>query len=80
MPDCILGTAQGEAQAAVGAVQLAEFQPHQLLVWLAGVVCKHKCTDSNQSVSVGSDHSLTYIKRTDFDERCCRDGTLFALY
>lgn len=43
MPDCFLGTAQGEDRAAVGAAQLAEVLPHQLLVCLAGAVCKHKC-------------------------------------
>lgn len=42
MPDCFLGTAQGEDQAAVGAVQLAELLAYQLLVCRAGAVCKHK--------------------------------------
>ena len=44
MPDSFLGTAQGEVQPAVGSVPLAELLCDQLVVCLAGAVCKHHCT------------------------------------
>ena len=43
MPDCFQGTAQGEVQPAGGSVQPAELLFGQLVVCLAGAVCKHKC-------------------------------------